>query len=96
MSAPDPAIAYMTVGRYSWGCGYDWNGAGVTLEGARRLSREWVRGREAAILFRFDPVSQECVDQAQAVVREAGFVRIWVISTPKPRAGGPPLLPSAI
>jgi hypothetical protein len=95
MSPPDPAIAYATVGTNGSGCGYDWNGASVGLDGLRRLPREWRRGREAAILFRYDPVPQSCVEEAMTALKQAGFVRVWVISAPKPGPADPPLLPTA-
>jgi hypothetical protein len=93
MSPTPPAVAYMTVGTYSWGCGYDWNGAATDIKDAPRLAREWEGGKAAAILFRFDPVPDECVRPAHAALKQAGFARVWTISTAKPDLGDPPLLP---
>jgi hypothetical protein len=90
-----PALPYATVGTYSGECGYDWNGAGAELESLERLAREWDRGHDAALLFRFDDVPQKCVNAAFSSLKRAGFVRVWIIPTPKPRTGDPPLVPSA-
>ncbi|QAY78922.1 hypothetical protein [Sphingosinicella sp. BN140058] len=76
-------------------CGYDWNGAGVELEGIASLAKEWDRGHEAAMLFRFDNPQETCVKAAYAALKRAGFVRVWIVSTPTPKATDPVLIPSA-
>ena len=87
LTGPTPALPYIGVGVYSDGCGYDWNGAGVGLEGAKQLAGRWDGSRDFAMLFRFDPVPQKCVDQAYNALKSAGFQRIYVTSTTKPRSG---------
>lgn len=84
---PDPAVAYMTVGTYSWGCGYDWNGAGVEIAAVPRLAREWKGGKDSAFLFRFDPVPETCVEQARSALAKGGFRKVWIVETVKPASG---------
>jgi hypothetical protein len=70
---------YMTVGTYSWGCGYDWNGAAVDVDRVPELAKRWHGSRLAALLFRFDPVDEACVRRAYRALQLAGFEKIHVI-----------------
>jgi hypothetical protein len=54
---------------------------------------EWDGGKEAALLFRFQPVATECVEKARLWLRKAGFQQVWLVETPQPPAFSGPLLP---
>lgn len=92
LSPPDPAVAYLTVGSYSGRCGYDWNGAAIDIGAVPRLAGEWEGGKDAAFLFRFEPVPDNCVEQARSALGKGGFTRVWTINAAKPAPGDPPLL----
>ena len=88
-----PVLPYLTIGEYSWGCGYDWNGAGVELSSVPELSRRWEGPRDVLIVFHFDPVPTTCVEQAGKLIPTLGFSRVYEVSVRKPRPGDPPLIP---
>ena len=86
-------MPYMTVGIYDGKCGYDYNGAAIEIGSVVETAREWDRGFEAALLFRFEPAPQVCVDRARAALKRAGRTHVWIIVTPRPGANDPPIMP---
>lgn len=88
-----PVIPYLTVGENGEGCGYDWNGAAVNLEMVPRLAKKWSGPRDVLMVFRFDPVSEDCLSIARKTYQSLGFRRIYVVSMPKPKSGDPALIP---
>ena len=90
---PDPVLPYLAIGEYDGRCGYDWNEAGVELDMVPRLARDWDGKRDVLMVFHLEPVSAQCIEAAQAVIRSLGFQRTYVVTTDRPESGGPPLLP---
>jgi len=88
-----PVIAYMTVGTYDGRCGYDWNGAAVDVERVPELAKAYDGPREAAILFRYDPVDERCFRAAYAALRKAGFWQVHVVRGPQPPPNSPRPIP---
>ena len=91
-----PAVAYVTVGTYGGSCGYEWNRGAMLLNNPKTFKKaiEWDGGKEAALLFRFEPVATECVEKARLWLKKAGFQRVWLIETPKTVGFSGPLLPN--